>query len=838
MHANGAIAGDERERLAASTSRAARYFAEVEKSFIRKSLSPVMRLVNYVYEERQFFLFALCHFFATMICWAHFFYVKYRQQEARVPETANRYWAKRLIPPLEFGSMHAILFQMALIPLTMSRSLVAYLSTTPLAEVVPLNRIVGMHIHIGYTMVLIVFLATVTFFGFFGALCQDQKDGIEPLGALGERTFCDKFTSEIMCTGYGILASLLLVAVSSFFRNRIPYEVFYTLHHLVFVMYAISIAHTMDDEQRDGKKDRSQTFKWFSATLWIYVADRLLSYLNSTKVPAVQLRALGERGVSSRAVILRVARPRSFTFRPGQWASIAVPEIDVTWHPFSIGSAPMQSHLEFFVEVYDDESWTDKLWALAAEREGRPADVQVSVMGPFGAAFSHHNMADVEHLVAISSGTGVVPMLSMLKDLYTRLLQLEPVAYVLAMRRFNARIKKLIRAEVQGSDSTVQMIGRSCGLFSDSEHLLERTLELGTSVARHIRDSQRDFRARQLARDGSATRRKLFRVLYQTILLRVEALGLTTLVSLELLLASLMISWSHNESRPTERMARTLHLMNWILGAGALGVLRFLDRLTSDPISWCADVSILAVTATALVFLEKEHAFDGNRAMSGYQLTALVALAAYRAARYWTSANVSDAGRVRRAAKKRGLLSMAYVESFNFIWVTRNAYLAKYLLAEVAQYQALLAERFGKFLPEVASVRIYVTDKSERSCKDLESYIAAHASLVEHTTVEFQRPELDASVMHGVFKRLLDDDVHHSPDPHIIGASGSRTLVAFCGGPRLGREIAGHVAKADAVSHAISGLYGAHRIFFMQENYGIGDEKKAPAKKGGARIQP
>jgi len=173
-----------------------------------------------------------------------------------VPENAPSYWWKRIVPPLEFGAMHAILFQMALIPLTMSRFSIATLSGSVLDRFIPMNRMLRMHIHLGYTMVIVVFFATVLFFAFFGTLCRR-----------GEQAFCDKFTSEIMCTGYGILASLLIVAITAHFRHRIPYELFYVIHHLVFVMYAITVAHTFDNQQRQNEAQRSQTFKWFSATM-------------------------------------------------------------------------------------------------------------------------------------------------------------------------------------------------------------------------------------------------------------------------------------------------------------------------------------------------------------------------------------------------------------------------------------------------------------------------------------------------------------------------------------------------------------------------------------------
>lgn len=152
--------------------------------------------------------------------------------------------------------MHAILFQMALLPLTMARYSISSLSGTVLDRFIPLKRTLRMHIHLGYTMILFVVLGTILFFGFFGLLCRR-----------GEQAFCDKLTSEIMITGLVILGSLLVIVVTSYCRYWIPYEVFYVIHHLVFVMYFVTILHTFDVEQRKGDAERSQTFKWFSSTV-------------------------------------------------------------------------------------------------------------------------------------------------------------------------------------------------------------------------------------------------------------------------------------------------------------------------------------------------------------------------------------------------------------------------------------------------------------------------------------------------------------------------------------------------------------------------------------------
>ena len=100
-------------------------------------------------------------------------------------------------------------------------------------------------------------------------------------------------TSEIMITGLVIMGCLLLVAVTSFLRNRIKYEYFYVVHHLVFVMFALAIAHTLDDAFRKGQV-RSQNFKWFTASLMWYFTDRMHAVMNGRECRVVESNAIGD----------------------------------------------------------------------------------------------------------------------------------------------------------------------------------------------------------------------------------------------------------------------------------------------------------------------------------------------------------------------------------------------------------------------------------------------------------------------------------------------------------------------------------------------------------------
>jgi predicted ferric reductase len=299
--------------------------------------------------------------------------------------------------------MHAILFQMALLPITMCRYSIAALSESFIDKIVPLNRTLKMHIHLGYTLIIIVCLATAFFFAFFGLLCAD-----------GDQQFCDKFTSEIMITGYAILVSLLIIGGTSFFRHKIPYELFYGIHHLVFIMYFITIAHTIDVQERTGNKQRSQTFRWFSSTLAFYFCDRAAMYLNHW----YETRLLGASVVTSssgsKMVLLKLSRPALFRFKPGQYAFLRVNSIDNQWHPFSIASYPDSSQLEFYIEVYDGKAWTMKLCDLLEANNGRGGAssfrLNVEVMGPYGTPLA--KTEDYSHILAVGAGTGTSKMIS------------------------------------------------------------------------------------------------------------------------------------------------------------------------------------------------------------------------------------------------------------------------------------------------------------------------------------------------------------------------------------------------------------------------------------------
>ena len=128
-------------------------------------------------------------------------------------------------------------------------------------------------------------------------------------------------------------------------------------------------------------------------------------------------------------VVQLVVRNPEFSYRPGQYAEINIPEVSKSeWHPFTIASAPCDAadddeygHVEFFVKSVG--KWTDALYRCAEDRTNVISEI--GLRGPFGAPAQ--NYFEYDHLVVIGSGIGVTPLLSIWKHIVcqTRKLDVE-----------------------------------------------------------------------------------------------------------------------------------------------------------------------------------------------------------------------------------------------------------------------------------------------------------------------------------------------------------------------------------------------------------------------------
>jgi hypothetical protein len=151
--------------------------------------------------------------------------------------------------------------------------------------------------------------------------------------------------------------------------HRIPYEIFYAVH-LLFVLYIVTVAHTVDHMQRSNTRPRvklSTGYQQLSCT--ISAIGRLHTSIITTRQSSNRLLLPRE---GSKMVVLKMA-PYSLQFKPGQYACTSQFHRFVL-ASFSIASGPDSPFIEFYIEVFNEQSWTGKLWQLINDNraeEGR-----------------------------------------------------------------------------------------------------------------------------------------------------------------------------------------------------------------------------------------------------------------------------------------------------------------------------------------------------------------------------------------------------------------------------------------------------------------------------------
>ena len=133
--------------------------------------------------------------------------------------------------------------------------------------------------------------------------------------------------------GYVIFVAFMSVGITSAPRHKIKYRVFYVVHHIVFAAYLLTILHTIDNVERQ-KGGRSQAFKWFSASLLLYIPDRASMYLSHRyHTHVVTAYTIDSEVEDHRLIILKAKKPDLLHFCPGQYAYLKVPKVsfDTTW---------------------------------------------------------------------------------------------------------------------------------------------------------------------------------------------------------------------------------------------------------------------------------------------------------------------------------------------------------------------------------------------------------------------------------------------------------------------------------------------------------------------------
>ena len=191
---------------------------------------------------------------------------------------------------------------------------------------------------------------------------SDESVGSE--GFSIENRLSELVQDSMNISGTVILGSIMLIFLSSlpWVRTKL-FEVFYFIH-LTLLMGIIggTAVHT-----------------GFMVPLLVFLITGIDFIIRKLLMPYRYPKEATLRVISESLVEIKFPKVKGFDYNPGQYIYICIPELSrFEWHPFSLCSAPHQSHVLMQIRVAGN--WTAALRKLALEK----STVPIMIEGPYG----------------------------------------------------------------------------------------------------------------------------------------------------------------------------------------------------------------------------------------------------------------------------------------------------------------------------------------------------------------------------------------------------------------------------------------------------------------------
>ena len=120
-------------------------------------------------------------------------------------------------------------------------------------------------------------------------------------------------------------------------------------------------------------------------------------------------KLLSKKNLTKRTLWLSFNKPEGFVFKSGQFLSLKIPTLKVKpWRSYSILNTNSDESLEFLIGLNPNSESSKYLKTLKVGDE-------VVLRGPFG-KFIFNEKKDVKEFWFICTGTGLAPLLSMIKN--------------------------------------------------------------------------------------------------------------------------------------------------------------------------------------------------------------------------------------------------------------------------------------------------------------------------------------------------------------------------------------------------------------------------------------
>jgi len=284
-------------------------------------------------------------------------------------------------------------FDGALVFVPVMRRLLTRVRSTWLGRAIPVDDAIDFHKLVGHAMAALAILHTAAFLVAYRA--GHAKAGLAQV---------------LIFTTRGITGTLLLAVLAimwifalSPIRRSSRFELFYFTHLGYIAWLVLAIAH-------------APSFLLFAG---VPILGFVIEQILRGRRRGVATTIFAGRPLRSGVTRLEIERPAGFTFSPGDYVFVRIPEVAKhEWHPFTLSSAPENPSLSIHVRTLGN--WTAALRRRVEERGAKHVaePMKVYVDGPYGSPSTH--IFDSRHAVFIGAGIGVTPFASILESVVLR----------------------------------------------------------------------------------------------------------------------------------------------------------------------------------------------------------------------------------------------------------------------------------------------------------------------------------------------------------------------------------------------------------------------------------
>ena len=212
------------------------------------------------------------------------------------------------------GSGACLNFNAALILVPMMRNWLTWLRKTVVNKYLPLDENIGFHRLVGFTMLGLAAVHTVAHLINYSISSPSVVYGL--------------FFTGTGLTGMLLLAVFAIMILGERMRSM-HFELFYVTHLAFVIWFVLALLHGPN------------LWQWVLLPCLGYAIERFIRFYKGKEPTCVIEASLLPSGVTH----LKIERPKSFKFRPGDYVRICIPAISrFEWHPFTISSCPEEKN--------------------------------------------------------------------------------------------------------------------------------------------------------------------------------------------------------------------------------------------------------------------------------------------------------------------------------------------------------------------------------------------------------------------------------------------------------------------------------------------------------------